>query len=248
MNRGISQSAISLYRGCPYAYKLHYVDRVESMFFNYDILDVGRYVHDAIDRYYKNYYLSSGTPEDVLEKSYQALKEVWDVTLPPEMFKKAYDCLKNHSEWESKNINNGIGVKPLTEVKIDGGGFFGIVDYISLQDKKLIDWKTNKFPTLSYVYRMQAHVYKTLFESEFGEKLTHFFFYFLYTNAWRCVKFDDEKQREVGKEVDRLLEGIHECKFPKEPRTGSGCKSCNYRFYCKISLGEEEDVSEEEEY
>jgi len=247
MNRGISQSGLSLYRRCPFAYKLHYVDLAEPMFFSQDVLDVGRYVHDAIDEYYRHYYVSEGTVDDILIKSYGALKEQWDLTLPAEQLRKAYDCLLHHAEWEHKNITNGIGTKPFTEVEINGEGLYGFIDYVDLQNHKVIDWKTNRYATLSYEYRMQAHVYRKLFESKFGEKLTHFYFFFLYPNQWRCVKFNDKKQEEVGKEVESLLNDILECNFPKQPRTDKGCRTCNYRFYCKILGGNEEDVVQEED-
>ena len=236
--RGISQSGLSIFRMCPYAYKLHYVDRKEAMFFNFDFLDIGSYVHDAIDRYYKNYYLMDGTYEDILEKSYSCLKDIWDMTLLPEYLKKAYDCLENHARWEYGNISKGIGTKPLTEVTIDGGGFFGLIDYIDLPNKKVIDWKTGKYATVSYNYRVQAHIYKALFESEFGEKLPYFHIFFLGANEWRMVSFEKEKQIKVGEDVQKMLGEVQKAydneEFEKKPRISSTCKSCNYRLYCKL--------------
>lgn len=232
--RGLSQSGISVYRYCPYAYKLHYIDLKQPIHFNPAVMDVGKYVHDVIDRYYQNYYLSEGTANDVLIKTYDILKNIWDITLPPEQFKKAYDCLINHSQWEEKNINGSIGTKPLTEVKIDSGDYFGLIDYVDLNNLKLIDYKTSTHPVLSYEYRMQAHIYRELFESKFNKTISHFYFFFLYPNEWRTVKYDSDKQRKVGKDVENFKELILNCEFPKEPRTKSSCNNCEYKLYCKV--------------
>jgi len=244
MQRGISQSGISIFRDCPYAFKLHYVDQREPVFYNFDVLDIGGYVHEAIERYYKNYYLTNGTKDDILNKTYSCLKDIWDTTLLPEYLKKAYDCLENHAKWEENNIKTGIGTKPLTEIAIDSGDYYGLIDYIDLPSNRVIDWKTNKFPVLSYEYRMQAYVYKKLFESKFNEKLSHFYFFFLYPNDWRTVSYEKEKQIEVGKDVEKFLAEIKECydkeEFEKRPRIRSTCKNCNYRLYCKFEGGKDE--------
>jgi hypothetical protein len=152
------------------------------MYYDAEVMDVGKIVHDTIDTYYKNYYLVNITAEDILATTYDILKNKWDLSLPAEDLKKAYQCLVNHSLWEEKNINDGIVTKPLTEVEIDSNGFYGFIDYIDLNKLKVIDYKTNKFPVLSYEYRMQTSVYRTLFEGQFGKKLTHFNFFFLYPN------------------------------------------------------------------
>ena len=198
------------------------------------MLDIGKYVHDAIEKYYKNNYYTKCESNDILCKTYENLKSIWDITLPVEGFKKAYDCLINHANWEYGNTNDGLSHKPLVEVEMNGNGFYGFIDYIDLDNQKVIDWKTNTYPTLSYEYRMQAYVYKKLYEAKFGNKLSHLHFFFLYPNEWRMVAFDKEKQIEVGKDVEKMMEQILNCEFPKEPRISSQCKNCLYKFYCKV--------------
>lgn len=232
--RGISQTSISKYRFCPHACKL-YLARKPPMFFDPDVMSVGQYVHEAVDRYYKNNFLQEGDANDILVKTYENLKKVWDMSLPPEQFKKAYDCLIHHANWEERNMNGGIGTQPLTEVKINGNGYYGIIDYIDLNNMKVIDYKTQKYAVLSHEFRMQAHVYKKLFESQFKKELTHFYFYFLYPDDWRTVKYDSPKQKEVGVEVEALRDKIKDGDFPKQPRTKSACDSCEYKFYCKVT-------------
>lgn len=233
----LSQSAMAVYRDCPHAYYLRYKFRYEPMFWSRDPLDVGSYVHNSIDRYYKHHFLTEGDYNDVLLRTYQILKSEWDVTLTAADLKKAYTSLQNHAEWEAANIKSGINTKPLTEVKIAYDGFYGIIDYVDLAHNRLIDWKTNKWPTLSYTYRMQAEMYRILFEGKFDEKLTHFYFFFLYPNEWRTVRYDYKKQKGMKEKIYEMRDEIYEAwdneEFPKNPRTKSGCNSCLYRFYCK---------------
>jgi len=235
--RGISQSALNTFRDCPFAYKC-YRERKDAVFFNQDVLDIGNYVHKAIDRYYKNHYLLEGTTEDILNISYNHLKEIWDTSFTAEHLKKAYTSLHNHALWESKNINEGITSKPLTEVKIDGEGFYGIIDYIDLNLNKTIDWKTGSYPSLSYNYRVQAEIYKILFESKFNQNLKKFYFFFLPVDKWRVVDYSSEKQISVRRDIMELKEKIDKAiendEYLKQPRTENMCKNCQYKLYCKF--------------
>ena len=232
----ISQSAMSRFRDCPYAWYC-YINRKEPMFFNQEVLDIGRYVHDAIDRYYTNHYSNDRTKEQILFKLYDILKEIWDLTLPPEGLKKAYTCLEHFSEWEYKNISKGIE-NPITEADIYGDGFHGIIDYFDVMSENAIDWKTNTFPVLSYGYKMQSVIYKKLISHEFNVDIKYFNFFFLMPNTWRVVKYDNPKIKSVEKDVNTLYQEMMKCYnegyFPKKPRTPSLCKNCVYKFYCKV--------------
>ena len=203
--RGLSQSAISVYRTCPYAYKLHYIDCFKPIFWEPAYLELGRLVHDAIDYYYRHNYLSApNSSEDILYYTYKKFTEDWqeiESTMTEDFFLKGYECLQNHATWEYQMIQNGIRTRPLTEIKIPANGFFGILDYVDLNNDAAIDWKTGSYAYLSYDYRMQAAIYKILYDEKFGRNLSHFQFFFLHANQWRTVKYDSEKQQEVLKET-----------------------------------------------
>jgi len=236
--RGISQSGLSIFRDCPYAYKLRYMDNAEGMFFDPSVLDVGKLAHKAIELYYKHDFLTEGTADDILALTYLRLKNIWDITLTIEQLQKAYQCLENHAAWEASNIEKYNNAKPLTEAKLAGRNYFGYVDYINLNQNQAIDFKTNTWPTLSYEYRMQAHVYRELIEKNFDVTLSHFYFFFLYPNTWRTVKFDSDKQKKVGEEVEEMKRQVLACYenggFEKRPRTPATCKNCLYNYYCML--------------
>ena len=244
IERGLSQSSLSLYRQCPYAFRLSYLSKQEPIFWDPTVLDVGKLVHDAIDLYYKNDYLTEGSADDILYYSYSYLKKSWDVSLKVEDLLKAHTCLDNHSRWEHKNTLSEFNTKPLTEQKISQDGYYGILDYIDLNNCKVIDWKTGKNAYVSYEYRMQAHVYKTLFEKEFNVKVKKFQFYFLYPNEFRTISFEKEKQKQVALETEKLkndvVNSLSDGEFPKKPRTDNGCRNCDFVYYCKV-LGDGDD-------
>ena len=234
----ISVSALSLFRDCAYAYALKYKKKKQAIFWDFDVLDVGSYAHDAIDLYYKKDFLTKASSYlDILANSYHEFKLIWDRTLSVNDFKKGYTSLENHAKWEFGNLQSGISTKPLTELKIKIDGLYVIIDYVNLDTKKVIDWKTSMHANLSHKYRMQAEFYKRGYDKYFDADLKNFYFFFLYPNEWRTVKFGNEKQNKIKEEVDDLLIKVKQCwkhnHFPKNPRTDKGCNNCLYKFYCK---------------
>ena len=201
-------------------------------------METGGFVHDAIDKYYKHYRDVNATENEIILAVYGELKKVWDRSLRLELLKKAYDCIVNFAEWEYENISTNPFLNPLSEVEIPEEGYFGKIDYVDLINKKVIDWKTNTKAMLSHGYRMQASIYKILYEAHFKEELTHFYFFFMYPNEWRTVKFGNEKQKKADDEVRELTKKIQQSHesgiFPKEPRTKNGCNNCNYKYYCRV--------------
>ena len=245
--KGISQSAMILYMNCPYAWFLKYMKDKEPMFWDPSVLNVGSIVHSVLDSYYKMHFISEGTDNDILIEVYNILKKKWDTTLLPEQFKKAYICLENFSKWEYKNLLSGLRIhtKPLTEIKADENGFFGILDYVDVDHGDVIDWKTNTFPTLSRDYKFQAAIYTILYEKKFDRKLREFKFYYLYPDIIRHLQCDSSEMREFIKEAETIKNSILKSKednnFPKQPKTEKGCRDCLYKYYCMLS--EIDDIS-----
>lgn len=234
--RGISQSAINLYRNCPFSWYLKYIENREPMFWDHSILDVGSIVHDTIDSYYRVHFLMDATADDILLETYNILKNKWDTYLLPEQLKKAYICLQNFSKWEHKNLLNRIRTKPSTEQKIDACGFYGIIDYVDINNDEAVDWKTNTYPSISRDYKIQAVIYRKLYQTKFNKNLKQFKFYFLYPDIIKVINYCDYEIRELTNEVikirDEILDAIKTDNFPKKSRTPNACKNCLYRFYC----------------
>ena len=232
----ISQSQISLYRFCPHAYEQSYRFDHDAIMFNPAVMEVGRRVHDAIDHYYRHHYSSNLIEEDILSRVYGVLRAEWDITLPADYLKKAYTCLQNFAKFEIQNITEGVTTKPLTEVKIPADGMYGIVDYVDLNRPKVVDFKTNAYASVGYENKMQATVYKILVRHRFNIELDEFTFEFLYPGNNRTVRFAGKEMESIEQEVinykNKIQESWKTLQFPKEPRTPSSCRNCDYKFYC----------------
>jgi len=231
--RPVSQSRLSVFRECPFRYKLSSIDKLDGIYFSATAMEIGGYVHDALENYYKHNFVYGSSQNDILYYSYNNLKNVWDTTFTTEDFTKAYKCLCNHADWQTSYKPK---MHPAAEDDIYSKKWHGIIDFFDTE--MAIDWKTNKCASLSYAYRMQAQIYKWLIESKYNINLKHFHFFFLYPNEWRTVAFDKKKQQEVANDTINLWDAMQSCydndEFPKSPRTKSGCNGCPYNFYCKV--------------
>jgi len=232
--KNVSQSQINLFRNCAHAYYLRYELKKEGIWFDPSVIEVGSRVHDAINIYYRNHLLLSGTEEEIRDKVYNILRNQWDTTLPPEYLQKAYTCVCNFAKFEYNNRKGRRGV-PLTEVKIYSSGLMGIVDYLDLNKPKIVDFKTNTRAGVGYANKMQAVMYRILVKQEYDIDLTHFTLQFLFPNEIRLIKYDDKMlaiQRELEESVDKIKKAWKEMEFPKEPRTPKTCNGCQYSYYC----------------
>lgn len=233
----ISQSQINLYRNCPHGYELRYKYKKQPIQFDTSHLEVGKRVHDAADNYYKHCYKGDASEKYILDTTYGILRRDWDVTLPAPLLKKAYDCITNFAKFEANNVSNGVTNKPGTEVKLYYNDLMGIVDYLDLDRVKVIDFKTGAKPGIGYYSRLQAVMYKILIKGKFNVNIKYFEFQFLYPGIPRKVDVNDKKSLEVQEDLmkykDQIIESWKTSVFPKQPRTPTGCKYCEYRLYCK---------------
>jgi len=204
--------------------------------FDPSVMEVGKRVHDAIDVYYKNYYVVETNEQNILSTIYGILRNQWDTTLPADFLRKAYACLVNFAKFEAKNNGNGFATKPLTEIKIYSGDLMGIIDYLDLTTPRAVDFKTNTKAGIYYDYKMQAVMYRKLIYDKFNTNIKTFHFEFLYTGETKDVYLDDLKLLEIEQDLysyrDKIKDSWASMSFPKAPLTDGGCKSCNFRYYC----------------
>lgn len=235
--KSISQSQINLFRSCPHAYELSYYYGYVPIMYDPTVMEVGKRVHNVIDKYYKNHYDKSNNEQDILGCVYNLLRNEWDVKLPVEYLVKAHKCICNFAKFELNNNHNPLATKPITEAKIYADDVMGIIDYIDLQNEQFIDWKTNNKAILNYEYKMQAVMYKKLIKSKFDINIKKFRFVFLYPAEFKEVNLNNNNLQQIEQDLIMYKEKIKQAWqtlfFPKEPRTQSVCNYCNYRYYCR---------------
>jgi len=233
ITNGISQSQINLYRSCPYAYKLKYVDGLEPMMFTRDFLDIGKYIHDAIEVYYKNLYDTDTNPESIYKSTYSVLRENWDHTLLPEYLKKANICLQNFGLLEYENMQENK-TEPESEGNYTYDDFRAKLDYFRRIPLLIGDFKSSTKPIVYYDYKIQAAVYLYVMRHKLDLDIDDFYFWYLYPNIVKKVKWDDlQKVLEDAKKYrDEIKDAFDSMEFKKKPRTKSTCKYCDYKYYC----------------
>ena len=234
ITNGISQSQIGTYRDCPYAYYLKYVKGYKPMMYTTDHLDVGSFIHDAIDIYYKNLYVDNGvTPNDIFKSVYTILRNSWDITLPAELLKKAYVCLQNFALWDFENIQTK-GTPPITEENYKFDNFRAKVDYFRSEPLILGDFKSGINPIVNYMYKIQAAIYLYVLINCLDIDIDEFWVWFLYPNVPKKLKWSNLQEiLTVAKEHrDNIIESFKTNEFPKVPRTQKTCNYCDYRYYC----------------
>ena len=242
MKSTISQSQILKYRECPYSYAMHYKYKKQGIMWDPEVFNVGRTVHDVIDTYYKHHYTTETSEEIIYSTTYNILRNEWERILIEEkpkdaanQLKKASICLRNFAEFEASNINTSIPSKPLTEVKIYSGELMGIIDWFDPTRTLAIDFKTNTVAGVGYGNKLQATMYRELIKSMYDIDIEYFTFYFLYPNKKRYVKFGsatDQIYDDIIMYKDAILSSWKTGKFPKKPRTKSGCNGCQFKYYC----------------
>lgn len=235
--KAISQSQINLYRNCPHAYELKYRYNREPMMYDPSVMEVGKRVHDTIDHYYKNHYVPEHSEQEILNITYNILKNQWDKTLPASYLLKAWKCLITFAKFEISNHEGGIETKPLTEVKIYSEDLMGIVDYLNLNKQKVIDFKTNTKAYLSYENKLQAIMYQKLIKDKFNINIENFGFVFLFIDSEpKDVWLGDPELKDIEKDLykyrDKIKESWLTMNFPKAPKNENQCSRCDYRFYC----------------
>lgn len=234
--KSISQSQINLYKYCAHSYELKYRYNYEPMMYDPLVVEVGKRVHNAIDSYYKNYYNSIYSIQQIEDITYNILRNQWDTKLSANLLKKAHLCIHNFAKFESEN-NNGLATKPLTEVKIYSGDIMGIVDYLDLNKQKVIDFKTNASARIGDDNKMQAVMYQKLIKDQFNINIEKFGFQFLYVDDYKEVSLYDPSLKMIAEELimykDKIKESWQTMFFPKNPKNESVCKRCEYRYYCE---------------
>lgn len=227
----ISQSQINLYSFCPYAYKLRYLDKCEPMNFKPELFEVGSRVHDTINIYYQDFYKTSITLPKLQVLLYNILRKDWDYTLPVELLKKAKQCLDNFAVFEITEMLRRNYEKPFSELAIYDKDLVGIIDYFHPDTRRVIDFKTSSSTTITRDYKVQASLYLYLVNSISVEKVEKFYFYFLPVNKLVEVPIDMSLVEEVKKFAQKIQLSLESGNFPK---VETKCRSCPYRYYCKI--------------
>ncbi len=236
MDNHVSYSMISTYKSCPYKYKLHYIDEIESLP-NYETeypigIDgavLGTAVHRAIEtnietaiKEYFDYY--PVITEDIMTKSIiieHQIKEVLKILPEPKAF----------------------------EVEINNNGFLGYIDMIDKNDN-LYDFKFSNNVEM-YKESPQIHIYK-FFAQKQGMKINNINYLiipkpkmFKKTQNMSIFQYREELLKDIPEpfilpieysedKVNQFLKDVIACNSHKGPYNKIDSRLCDYCEYNKL--------------
>ncbi|MFM1602051.1 AAA family ATPase [Helcococcus ovis] len=231
-----SHSRIEQFNNCKYKYKLHYIDKLETINnFNADNpLLIGLLLHESIekgiDEACKNYYMKFNIIDNL---------QINEVIKVEELLPKIKNILPKGGLFEEKIINKD---------------FIGFIDYIVETKPNTYDIYDFKYSNNDDNYKnsRQLSLYKYYFEKNNPGKTVENLYYFMIPKVQIKQKQNEDlyefRRRikentgqphliEVGYDPDKVISFLESIKEEKEttlfPKTVSNlCNYCKYHDYC----------------
>ena len=240
----LSYSKFDLYQTCPFAFKLKYIDNIDSGTNHW--AEIGKCMHSVFEFWGRERIKNKNvTTSDLLK--------VLEEKFPPE------NVFKNQIEYEDWKhttkkmcdtfLDNNYDLKPLfveLELKqklIDGlPPFITIIDRIDGQLDKPEDWSVIDYKTGSVyskkklVNNLQLSIYALAIEKEFGKIPENFEFYFVKHNKKRSIALTPKDLQNAITKIKSIWDDIQNGIFPRNNSNKYFCtKFCNYHKsgHCK---------------
>jgi len=233
MQKRLSPSSMNTFKTCPAQYNYHYIERAPKIYVPRHHMDLGEYVHNAIQDYFDN---AATKPTKTLEIT-QRIDSSFDRIIgnkfmgQPSMMKKLKFCLKNFKEFEIYRARKWKTYQPtFIEKDLKDEDFRGIIDFYSEPEETIIDWKTGYKQNLTDNDVIQAEVYRYLLEKQ-GYSVKRVFFVVLTSGSVLQAQLQkDGWILEQQKQIRDSISGKH---FPARPNRY--CFNCVYQIACEFS-------------
>ena len=233
MKRKLSPSGMNTYKTCPAQWNYHYIEKPQGIYVPTHHMDLGEFVHSAIEDYFKH---SQEKPTKKLEIT-QRIDSSFEKVIgnkfmgQPEMTRKLRACLKNFKEFEIYRARKWKTYAPtFIEKNLQDDDFRGIVDFYSEPEATIIDWKTGYKQNLNENDKVQAEVYRYLFEKQ-GYPVDKVYFVVLTTGS--VLQAQLQKDGWILEQHKQIMSAIEDKNFPAKPN--KFCKSCVYQIACEFS-------------
>jgi len=243
-----SYSRLNVFKSCPFAYKLAYVDRVPPTCF----VEVfaGKRVHEALEKLYVDLLAGrTDSLEELLAFHDRRWREEWsDSVIVPAggsaaFFKERGEkCLRKYFYWHSPFTQaKTVGVERRVFTRAGRHSFVGVVDRIALTEQgvyEVHDYKTSSvLPSEQYFLEdEQLAMYQLALQRELGWKDVELVWDFVALGKQVRVKKSleslDKTEKRVISLIERVEESVKEGEFEK--REGEQCRHCAYSKQCKV--------------
>lgn len=230
----LSASKVSTFKTCKRKYKYIYLDKIKSDEELFDFLELGKFVHRAIELF-NNEHLKKPiiTPKrkEMMQKCISsALKESNKELLKPR-FSEACDMLNGYlSAYEQDYI---IHNEFKFSIPINDFIFKGVIDCIrriSENEIEIIDYKTNK--TSASISWFQLVLYGIVMKRHFNVENVKLTYHFLVDGKKR-EKYLTQEMEDKALEVLLTAKDMIMAETEFEARPSRLCEFCSFRQICE---------------
>ncbi|MEW5955132.1 MAG: PD-(D/E)XK nuclease family protein [Candidatus Micrarchaeota archaeon] len=240
-----SYSRLNVFRACPFAYKLSYLDRVPAP----DRIELftGKKVHESLEKLYSDLLRGKANSlEELLAFHDGQWNAGWNNSIVVPEGAKAGDyrahgeqCVRNYySSHAPFNHAETIGVERKVFTKLGKHSFVGVVDRIASTEgkKEVHDYKTaSSLPSEEYFSEdTQLPLYQLALQRECGWKDVELVWDFVALDKEVRVKKSaaslEKAERDTVSLIEAVEESVEEGVFEKNE--GPHCKRCVYAKHC----------------
>ena len=224
---------MNTFKMCPAQWKYHYVDKAPGIYVPTHHMDLGQFVHSAIQDYFEHAAEKPTKAIEITERIDSSFEKVIGNKFmgQPAMMKKLRSSLKNFKDFELMRARKWKTYQPtFIEKDMRNDDFRGIVDFYSEPEETVIDWKTGYKQNLNDNDIIQSEVYRFLLE-KLGHKVTKVFFVILTTGS--VLQAQLQKDGWILEQHKQIMSAIEDKNFPAKPN--KFCKSCVYQIACEFS-------------
>ena len=232
-NKPISPSSINTFQNCPAQWNYRYITHDKGIYLETPHIDLGTYAHSAIEKYFGSASTKPKKEIEITQRIDICFSEVVGDKFRsmPSIQTKLNKVIKNFKELELRRASKWkVYLPTFIEKDLRNDNFRGIVDFYSEPEATIIDWKTGYKQNLNENDKVQAEVYRYLFEKQ-GYPVDKVYFVVLTTGS--VLQAQLQKDGWILEQHKQIMSAIEDKNFPAKPN--KFCKSCVYQIACEFS-------------
>jgi putative RecB family exonuclease len=245
----LSATKLVTYKQCPQAYSFRYERRLQSPV-AFGSAELGNALHQALAIAYRDWHYNEHKPKwewfdgcwngscdrlstTQVEEGRKILRGYFDEFVAP------LDVMAKPLGVESR-----IAAKVQFEnIEFSLGGRYDRLDILPDGDLELIDYKTNKIPTIPDEIDVQLGLYYLALEQVYRQNLKRLSLIFLRTGERVDFEVSIAHREQVRSLISELALRLREDR-EWEPCEGEHCSRCGYQKYCGAKTAEPEALPE----
>jgi putative RecB family exonuclease len=245
----LSATKLVTYKQCPQAYRFRYEHRLPSPT-AFGSVDLGNALHQALAIAYRDWRYNEHKP------TWSWFNSCWDTScenLSTQQVEAGRSILHRYYETYIAPvpvINKPLGIESKIAAKVQFeniefslNGRYDRLDILPNGTLELIDYKTNKVPTIPDGIDVQLGLYYLALKQIYQQSLQRLTLIFLRTGdaiSFEVTQSHQEQIRELIAELALQLRSDRQW----QPKTGKHCDRCRYQPYCAEKTCEPQPIPE----